>query len=212
MDRRGRLAVRGSLSLLLIAACVSVLPTSPVQAQLADGVWTVQGERIPGSRRCGEWLVQITNARGQLSGTVSHARAVAIQNLTLMPDGSSSGTAPADFRRSRHAHPSLSPEGFRGTPSASPSKPMYVPLARAQPLAGRQAADVPREGGCRLQLHSSASQVESPLSVAITTIQQLPFSRRILPTRWKPERLERQYNQKRRFCCRFAAGAAVCNK
>jgi len=115
MDRRGRLAVRGSLPLLLIAACVSALSTSPVQAQLADGVWSVQGERIPGSRRCGEWLVRITNARGQLSGTVSHARAtVAIQNLTLMPDGSFSGTAPADFRRSRHAHPSTVTGRFSG--------------------------------------------------------------------------------------------------
>jgi hypothetical protein len=115
MGRRGWLAVRGTLQLLLIAGYVSVVATSSVQAQLADGVWTVQGERIPGSRRCGEWLVRITNAQGHLSGTVSHARAtVAIQNLTLMPDGSFSGTAPADFRRSRHAHPSTVTGRFSG--------------------------------------------------------------------------------------------------
>ena len=46
-------------------------PASPVRAaqraapaqasQLADGTWTVQGTRIPGSRRCGEWLVRLTN-------------------------------------------------------------------------------------------------------------------------------------------------------
>ena len=37
-------------------------PAAPAQAiQLADGTWTVQGTRIPGSRRCGEWLVRLTN-------------------------------------------------------------------------------------------------------------------------------------------------------
>ena len=68
----------------------------PAQAiQLAEGTWTVQGTRIPGSRRCGEWLVRLTNAGGQLSGVVSQARStVPIQNLMLMPDGSFSGTTP----------------------------------------------------------------------------------------------------------------------
>ena len=79
-------------------------PTSPIPAaqpvaakaiRLADGTWTVQGTRIPGSRRCGEWLVRLTNSGGQLSGVVSQARStVPIQNLVLMPDGSFSGTAP----------------------------------------------------------------------------------------------------------------------
>ena len=60
-----------------------------------DGSWTVQGTRIPGSRRCGEWLVRLTSAGGQLSGVVSQARStVPIQNLVVMPDGSFSGTTP----------------------------------------------------------------------------------------------------------------------
>ena len=68
----------------------------PAQAiELADGTWTVQGTRIPGSRRCGEWLVRLTNEGGQLSGVVSQARStVPIQNLVLMPDGSFSGATP----------------------------------------------------------------------------------------------------------------------
>ena len=82
----------------------SAEPASPVPAaqpapapviEFADGTWTVQGTRIPGSRRCGEWLVRLTNAGGQLSGVVSQARStVPIQNLVLMPDGSFSGTTP----------------------------------------------------------------------------------------------------------------------
>jgi hypothetical protein len=109
MNRKGRTVFRGSLPFLLIAACVSVqsacqypaetpsapaavLPAAAAPAptiQLADGTWTVQGTRAPGSRRCGDWLVRLTNAGGQLSGRVSHARnTVQIQNLVLMPDGS----------------------------------------------------------------------------------------------------------------------------
>ena len=142
MDRKGRRIRRRSLSFLLIAGSAWGLASSPVRAQLADGVWAVQGTRIAGSRRCGEWLVRITNARGQLSGTVSHARAtVAIQNLTLMPNGSFSGTAAADFRRSRHAHPSTVTGRFSGDALSLTFKTMSVPLARAQPLAARQAAE-----------------------------------------------------------------------
>ena len=115
MDLRGRSVFPRIKRFLITAGCVWLLGTPPVLAQLADGVWTVQGERIPGSLRCGEWRVRITNARGQLSGTVSHARAiVAIQNLVLMPDGSLSGTAPADFRHARHAHPSKITGRFSG--------------------------------------------------------------------------------------------------
>ena len=71
-------------------------PAAPAQAiQLADGTWTVQGTRIPGSRRCGEWLVRLTNKGDQLSGVVSQARStVPIQNLVLTPDGRFSGTTP----------------------------------------------------------------------------------------------------------------------
>ena len=125
MDRQGRTVFCGSLGFLLIAGCVSVIAVSPVRAvervttaqaaQVADGIWTVQGHAISGSRRCGEWLVRITNAQGHLSGTVSHARAtVPIQNLVLMPDGSFSGTAAASFARSRHAHASKLTGQFSG--------------------------------------------------------------------------------------------------
>ena len=96
-----------------IAAAQSV----PAKAiQLADGTWTVQGTRIPGSRRCGEWLVRLTSAGGQLSGTVSHARntAILIQNLVLMPDGSFSGSAPASLSGSRRAPPATITGQFTG--------------------------------------------------------------------------------------------------
>ena len=117
MHRRGRSVFRGSLRLLLIGGCVAAAAVSPVRAvepmataqamQLADGTWTVLGPGISGSRRCGDWLVRLTNAQGHLSGEVSHNRSnVPIQNLVLMPDGRFSGTAPAGFARSRHAHAS----------------------------------------------------------------------------------------------------------
>jgi len=115
MDRKGRPVFHGSLLLLLVAGCVWVLGISPALAQLADGTWTAQGEGSPGSRRCGEWLVRLTNLRGQLSGTVSHARTtVPIQNLVLMPDGTFSGTTEADLRRSRHARASKVTGRFSG--------------------------------------------------------------------------------------------------
>jgi hypothetical protein len=81
------------------------LPVAPPPSvQVADGTWTVQGTRVPGSRRCGEWLVRLTNAGGQLSGFVTHARVtVPIENLMLMPDGSFSGNAPARMSGSRRA-------------------------------------------------------------------------------------------------------------
>jgi len=140
MDRKGWAGLRGSLSFLLIAAAVSVqsacqypaatppapaavapMPAAalaaPVPAiQLADGTWTVRGTRVPGSRRCGEWLVRLTSAGGQLSGTVSHARntAVPIQNLMLMPDGSFSGSTPASMSGSRRAPPATVTGQFSG--------------------------------------------------------------------------------------------------
>jgi hypothetical protein len=106
---------RGSLPLLIIAGCVWVLEISPAPAQLVDGTWTAQGEGSPGSRRCGEWLVRLTNVGGQMSGSVSHARTtVPIQNLVLMPDGTFSGTTAADLRRSRHARASKVTGRFSG--------------------------------------------------------------------------------------------------
>ena len=129
MDQKGRTVFRGALPFLLTAACMSVqsacqypaatspapaavspmpavAPAAPAPAiQLADGTWTVRGTRVPGSRRCGEWLVRLTSAGGRLSSTVSHARntAVPIQDLVLMPDGSFSGTTQASMSGSRRA-------------------------------------------------------------------------------------------------------------
>jgi len=82
-------------------------PAAPPQAvQLADGTWTVQGKAIHGTRRCGDWFVRLTNAGGQLSGVVSHARqTVPLENLVLMPDGSFSGSTPASMSGSRRAPP-----------------------------------------------------------------------------------------------------------
>jgi hypothetical protein len=115
MNRRARAVFCRSLPVLLIAGCICVAAFSPVRAQLADGTWTVQGPGFRGSRRCGDWLVRLTNVRGHLSGEVSHARSNApIQNLVLMPDGSFSGTAPASFARSRHAHASKISGQFSG--------------------------------------------------------------------------------------------------
>ena len=136
MDRRGLAVFRNSF-LVLVAACVSVqsacqypaatppapAAVSPMPAadsapaiQLADGTWRVQGTRVPGSRFCGEWLVRLTSAGGQLSGTLSHARntAIPIQNLELMPDGSFSGSTPASMSGSRRAPPATVTGQFSG--------------------------------------------------------------------------------------------------
>ena len=139
MDRRDRAVFCRSLRFLLVAACVSgqatsqssaetpptpaavspppaaqaVAPAQPIQ--LADGTWTVRGTRVPGSRFCGEWLVRLTSAGGQLSGVVSHARAtVQMQNLVLMPDGSFSATTPARMVGSRRAPPATVTGRFSG--------------------------------------------------------------------------------------------------
>jgi hypothetical protein len=115
MDRKGRIVFRGSLRFLFIATCVSAATVSPVRAQLADGIWTVQGPAIHGTRRCGDWLVRLTSAQGQLSGVVSHARStVPIENLVLMPDGSFSGTTRASLSGSRRAPPSKVTGRFSG--------------------------------------------------------------------------------------------------
>jgi hypothetical protein len=109
MDRKGGTVFRGSSCFLLIAVCVSLVCASPVRAagpvaQLADGIWTVQGRAIQGTRRCGDWLVRLTNSAGQFSGVVSLARSsVPIQNLMLQPDGTFSGTTRAGLTGSRHA-------------------------------------------------------------------------------------------------------------
>jgi hypothetical protein len=139
MDRKGRIVFRGSLRFLFIVVGVSVqgacqsaveAPSAPVAVspapaaqpvapapatQLADGIWTVQGPAIHGTRRCGDWLVRLTSAQGQLSGVVSHARStVPAENLVLMPDGSFSGTTRASLSGSRRAPPSKVTGRFSG--------------------------------------------------------------------------------------------------
>jgi hypothetical protein len=130
--------LRGSLRFLLIVLCVSVqgacqstveVPSAPVAVssvpagrvapapatELADGIWTVQGPAIHGTRRCGDWRVRLTSAQGQLSGVVSHARStVPIENLVLMPDGSFSGSTQASLSGSRRAPPSKVTGRFSG--------------------------------------------------------------------------------------------------
>ena len=113
MDGKGGTLVRRMSRFLLGAVCALVAAVSSVQAaeltaapatQLADGIWTVQGRAIQGTRRCGDWLVRLTNRQGHLSGMVSLARSsVPIQSLTLQPDGSFSGTTQAGLMGSRHA-------------------------------------------------------------------------------------------------------------
>jgi len=108
MDRKGGTVFRGTSSFLIIVVCVSLVCVSPGRAvgpaaQLADGIWTVQGRAIQGTRRCGDWLVRLTNSGGQLSGVLSLARSsVPIQNLTLQPDRTFSGTTRAGLTGSRH--------------------------------------------------------------------------------------------------------------
>ena len=112
MARRGKAVFSSSSRFLIIAALVSLTAVAPVRVvepaaaapQLADGIWTVQGGAIQGTRRCGDWLVRLTNSGGQLSGVVSLARSsVPIQNLTVQPDGTFSGTTRAGLTGSRHA-------------------------------------------------------------------------------------------------------------
>jgi hypothetical protein len=114
MEDKGGTLVRRMSRFLLGAACALVAAVSSAQAVepaatapatlLADGVWTVQGRAIQGTRRCGDWLVRLTNKQGQLSGVVSLARSsVPIGNLALQPDGSFSGTTQAGLTGSRHA-------------------------------------------------------------------------------------------------------------
>ena len=114
MDHKDESALRESSRFLLVAALASLAVLSPVwpvepvvgapASQLADGTWTVQGRAIQGTRRCGDWLVRLTNSGGQLSGIVSLARSsVPIQRLTLQPDSTFSGTTRTELTRSRHA-------------------------------------------------------------------------------------------------------------
>lgn len=92
---------------LAIAICVFLparaQPPAAAPNRIPDGTWTVQGREIPGTR-CGHWLVRLTNSRGTLSGVVSLARgSVPLTNLTLMPDGSFSGSTQAGLVGSTYA-------------------------------------------------------------------------------------------------------------
>jgi hypothetical protein len=113
MDQKVRTMFGLPLRFLFVAVCAAVAAVSPGRAveppatapatQLPDGIWTVQGRAIQGTRRCGDWLVRLTNRQGQLSGVVSLARSsVPIQNPVLHPDGSFSGTTRAGLTGSRH--------------------------------------------------------------------------------------------------------------
>ena len=96
---------------LVIAFCASLAAVTPARPQspatgpavLANGTWTVQGREIPGTR-CAHWLVRLTNVHGRLSGVVSLARSsVPLQDLSLLPDGSFSGTTQAGVVGSTYA-------------------------------------------------------------------------------------------------------------
>ena len=112
MDSKGgtpfRRASRFTLAALFVTltSVWSVLAAEPVgtaPANLADGTWTVQGRAIHGTRRCGDWLVRLTNRQGQLSGVLSLARSsVPIRNLRLQADGSFSGTTQPGVVGSTH--------------------------------------------------------------------------------------------------------------
>ncbi|MBO0739159.1 MAG: hypothetical protein J2P48_21890 [Alphaproteobacteria bacterium] len=113
MNRKTRTVFWNLPSFLLIVVCalLGVFPLAKVAepaarvpaTQLPDGTWTVQGRAIQGTRRCGDWLVRLTNRQGQLSGVVSLARSsVPLEKLVLQPDGTFSGTTRAGLVGSRH--------------------------------------------------------------------------------------------------------------
>jgi hypothetical protein len=144
MDRKGR-----TVRFLVIAAWATFAAASPVRAaepataapatQLPDGIWTVQGRAIQGTRRCGDWLVRLTNRQGQLSGVVSLARSsVPIQNLALQPDGSFSGTTRAGLTGSRHTRAYTVTGQFSGDTVRLTLEDSMCPPRRGE--ATRQAA------------------------------------------------------------------------
>jgi hypothetical protein len=139
MDGKGGTPVRRMSRFLLVGLCALVAAVSSVQAvepaakapatQLAEGIWTVQGRAIQGTRPCGDWLVRLTNKQGQLSGVVSLARSsVPLRSLALQPDGSFSGTTQAGLTGSRHARAYEVTGKFSGdTVSLTPQDNMCPP-------------------------------------------------------------------------------------
>src|ERR1700761_2999047 len=144
MDQKVRTMFGLPLRFLFVAVCAAVAAVSPGRAveppatapatQLPDGIWTVQGRAIQGPRRCGDWLVRLTNRQGQLSGVVSLARAnVPIQNLALQLDGSFSGTTRAGLTGSTHTRAYTITGQFSGdTVRLTLKDDMCAPLATAR--------------------------------------------------------------------------------
>jgi len=85
------------------AALCGLLALAPSRAaDLPDGAWTVHGRGVLGTG-CGDWSVRLSSAQGMLSGTVGlYAGTVAIQNLTLRPDGTFSGNTEAGWIGRHH--------------------------------------------------------------------------------------------------------------
>ena len=147
MDRKDESMLRGSSCFLLRAACALLLAVSPVRGveparaapPLADGVWTVQGRAIQGTRRCGDWLVRLTSRQGQLSGVLSLARSsIPIHNLVLQPDGSFSGTTRAGVVGSTHVRAYQVSGTFSGDTVSLTLEDNHCPPRRG--TAARQAA------------------------------------------------------------------------
>jgi hypothetical protein len=148
MKRKGRILVWRMSRFLLVIACAFFAAVSAAQAvepattpPATDGIWTVQGRAIQGTRRCGDWLVRLTNKQGRLSGVVSLARSsVPIQNLVLQPDGSFSGTTQAGLTGSRHTRAYKVSGKFSGdTVSLTLEDSMCPPrhgVATRQPASG----------------------------------------------------------------------------
>jgi hypothetical protein len=144
MHRKSKAVCRGSSLLLLVTVYISPVRAVDLAAaaptiQLADGTWTVQGRAIQGTRRCGDWLVRLTNAGGQLSGVVSLARSsVPIKNLTLQPDGSFTGATRAGVVGTTHVRPYRISGRFSGDSVSLTLKDNMCPPR--QGTAVRQAA------------------------------------------------------------------------
>ena len=136
-DRCASCSSQYALSLAAVSPVRAVEPAAAAPAsQLADGIWMVQGRAIPGTRRCGDRLVRLTNRQGRLSGVVALARAsVPIQNLVLLPDGSFSGTTRAGLTGSRLARAYKVTGQFSGDTVSLTLEDHICPPRRAKPPA-----------------------------------------------------------------------------
>lgn len=136
----------GSVLLPSVAFCGVLAAIAPSRAQppassfsVPNGTWTVQGREIPGTR-CGRWLVRLTGRDGRLSGVVSLARAsVPIQELTVQPDGSFSGSTRAGVVGSTVARPYTVTGRFAGD-----AVHLTLETYRCPPRRGAAARQRPR--------------------------------------------------------------------